>query len=197
MAGLGWRACDLTWFACAQVGRIFLGFGVGIASAIAPVFIGEISPARFRPVLLSINGVAIPFGQFVAYLFGMAFDFPQGWRGMFGEYTAPSRCLDQLSDLPAGIAILPALVQGVLVHLCPESPPYELLQSRDDIARKTLASIYRSEETSRFMDLKLAALRESVEIGQRFRQQHNTLSQIVYVACHGTLSCVCLTVGPN
>lgn len=137
-------------------------------------------------MLLSINGVAIPFGQFVAYILGMPLSIPQGWRAMFGEYS-PSRSTSALTVAQPGIAVVPAIVQGVLVHFCPESPPYNLLKNRDDIARKTLSSIYRSEESSRFMDLKLAALRESVDIGQRFRAKHNTLSQIVYVARHGNL----------
>lgn len=103
--------------------------------------------------------------QLVSYALGIPLSFDQGWRAMFG------------------IAIAPALLQAVLIHWgCPESPRYELLKGKDENARSTIAFIYKTEPNSRFLDLKLASLREVIEIGQRFREQYNYIAQLGYIA---------------
>ena len=48
-------------------GRFIVGLGVGLASCIVPLYIGELSPTKIRGRLVTINGVAITLGQVVAY----------------------------------------------------------------------------------------------------------------------------------
>lgn len=55
------------------LGRIFVGFGVGMASMTAPLYISEASPARIRGALVSTNGLLITGGQFLSYLINLAF----------------------------------------------------------------------------------------------------------------------------
>ena len=55
------------------LGRIFVGFGVGMASMTAPLYISESSPARIRGALVSTNGLLITGGQFLSYLINLAF----------------------------------------------------------------------------------------------------------------------------
>ncbi|MBA0595286.1 hypothetical protein Gorai_012161 [Gossypium raimondii] len=55
------------------LGKIFVGFGVGMASMTAPVYISEASPTRIRGALVSTNGLLITGGQFLAYLINLAF----------------------------------------------------------------------------------------------------------------------------
>lgn len=55
------------------LGRIFVGFGVGMASMTAPLYISEASPARVRGALVSTNGFLITGGQFLSYLINLAF----------------------------------------------------------------------------------------------------------------------------
>jgi len=50
-----------------NVYRIIGGVGVGLASAICPMYIGEVSPSRIRGMLVSWNQFAIIFGQLVVY----------------------------------------------------------------------------------------------------------------------------------
>jgi MFS transporter, SP family, xylose:H+ symportor len=47
--------------------RIIGGIGVGLASAVCPMYIGEISPANIRGRLVSLNQFAIIFGMLVVY----------------------------------------------------------------------------------------------------------------------------------
>ena len=48
-------------------GRLIVGLGVGLASCIVPLYIGELAPAKIRGRLVTINVVAITLGQVVAY----------------------------------------------------------------------------------------------------------------------------------
>lgn len=49
------------------VGRFVVGLGVGLASCIAPLYIGELAPTRMRGRLVTVNAVVCTFGQVVAY----------------------------------------------------------------------------------------------------------------------------------
>lgn len=55
------------------VGRLLVGFGVGMASMTSPLYISEMSPARIRGALVSTNGLLITGGQFLSYLINLAF----------------------------------------------------------------------------------------------------------------------------
>ena len=55
------------------LGRIFVGFGVGMASMTSPLYISEASPAKIRGALVSTNGLLITGGQFLSYLINLAF----------------------------------------------------------------------------------------------------------------------------
>src|SRR3712207_2978266 len=47
--------------------RILGGIGVGMASAVCPMYIGEVAPSNIRGMLVSWNQFAIIFGQLVVY----------------------------------------------------------------------------------------------------------------------------------
>jgi MFS family permease len=50
------------------IDRIIVGVAVGIASYTAPLYISEISPARYRGRLVSINQIAISLGILLSYV---------------------------------------------------------------------------------------------------------------------------------
>lgn len=107
------------------VGRLILGFAVGIASMIVPLYIGELAPTTQRGRLVTLNVVAITGGQVVAYLFNLAFqDVAHGWRFM------------------VGIGAIPPGLQLCLMHLLPESPRYLLRHNRVEETLVTLRKIY-------------------------------------------------------
>jgi SP family myo-inositol transporter-like MFS transporter 13 len=90
------------------VGRFILGLGmpssillnwtnipgVGTAAAIAPVYIGELAPTRFRGAMVTIQSIAITGGQFIAYCIGIPLTGHHGWRIQFA------------------IGVIPAIIQG-------------------------------------------------------------------------------------
>ena len=134
-------------FSVAQVivGRVVLGLGVGTAAAIAPVYIAELAPTRFRGALVTIQSMAITGGQFISYCIGVPLTGHHGWRIQFA------------------IGVVPAALQAALIHFLPESPRYDVLKGRVEPALRTLRRVYPSA-TEDYIAIKLAALEEVVAI---------------------------------
>jgi SP family xylose:H+ symportor-like MFS transporter len=111
--------------------RIIGGIGVGLASAVVPMYIGEIAPANIRGRLVSLNQFAIIFGMLVVYFVNWGIANGQslewinsiGWRRMF------------LSEaIPAGLF-------GILLFFVPETPRYLSLNDKEAKALTILTRI--------------------------------------------------------
>ena len=127
--------------------RIIGGIGVGLASAICPMYIAEISPANIRGTLVSCNQFAIIFGMLVVYFVNYLIrnnlaDTPEGiqaamveigWRRMF------------LSNA------FPAAAFFFLVFLVPETPRFLVMKGKESSALKILTRINGSEEGARVL----------------------------------------------
>lgn len=116
--------------------RIIGGIGVGLASAVCPMYIGEIAPAEIRGRLVSFNQFAIIFGMLVVYFVNWGIANGQtiewinaiGWRYMFASEA-----------IPAGLF-------GLLLLLVPETPRYLALTHQDDKALAVLEKINGSKD---------------------------------------------------
>ncbi len=129
--------------------RILGGIGVGLASAICPMYIAEVAPSDMRGTLVSWNQFAIIFGQLVVYFVNFM---------ILGEHTQPviekiSETIYQVSNASDQWTITvgwrymfgsEAFVAGIftiLVCLVPESPRYLALTGRDEKALDVLSRI--------------------------------------------------------
>lgn len=74
--------------------RFLGGLAIGAASVVTPIYIAEVSPARFRGRLVAMNQLNIVLGILIAflsnYLIAQAFPPEIAWRWMFGIVTLPS-----------------------------------------------------------------------------------------------------------
>ncbi|MDD3077187.1 MAG: D-xylose transporter XylE [Proteiniphilum sp.] len=126
--------------------RVIGGIGVGLASAVSPMYISEIAPAHIRGRLVSFNQFAIIFGMLVVYFVNWGIAFGQsiewindiGWRYMFVSEA------------------IPAALFGILLFLVPETPRYLLLSNKDEKAKSVLRKLYANNETSQtiFQEIK-------------------------------------------
>ncbi len=93
--------------------RFLGGLAIGAASVVTPIYIAEVSPARFRGRLVAMNQLNIVLGILLAFLsnYVIAQLLPpdQAWRWMFGIVAVPS-----------------ALFLGV-TFILPESPRWLVL----------------------------------------------------------------------
>ena len=107
------------------VGRFIVGIGVGVASMIVPLWIGELAPAHLRGRLVTLNVVFLTMGQLIATGVGAGFESVKGgWR-----YTV------------AGGAI-PAIISLVSMAWLPESPRYDSQRGKMERATRTFQRIY-------------------------------------------------------
>jgi SP family arabinose:H+ symporter-like MFS transporter len=74
--------------------RFLGGLAIGLASALTPVYIAEIAPARNRGTLVSMNQLAIVVGILAAYLVNwqLARIGTESWRWMLAAAAIPSLC---------------------------------------------------------------------------------------------------------
>lgn len=71
------------------VGRLVVGFGVGVASVAAPLYAAEMAPAHLRGRFVSTYQLAITVGIFIAYLVDEFLSSGDLWRLMLGLSAVP------------------------------------------------------------------------------------------------------------
>jgi len=71
------------------LGRLVVGFGVGVASVAAPLYAAEMAPARLRGRFVSMYQLAITIGIFIAYLVDQFLASGDLWRVMLGLSAVP------------------------------------------------------------------------------------------------------------
>ncbi|KAJ6794363.1 sugar transporter ERD6-like 5 [Iris pallida] len=81
---------DIWWF---DIGRLFVGFGIGLLSYVVPVYIAEITPKELRGGFTTVNQLMICGGVTFAFLLGTVL----AWRTLAFIGTLP--CLLQLFGL--------------------------------------------------------------------------------------------------
>ncbi len=148
--------------------RILGGVGVGLASAICPMYIAEVAPSDMRGTLVSWNQFAIIFGQLVVYFVNFM---------ILGEHTNP--IIEKIGEGVYQVAATSdpwtiatgwrymfgseAFVAGlftILVLFVPESPRYLALVGKDSQALKVLSRINGSKKAAAI----LADIKSTVEV---------------------------------
>jgi len=130
--------------------RIMGGIGIGVASVISPLYISEISVARYRGTLVSLYQLAITVGFMGAYLVNYWIsEYAVHMKalgivgGFWGKYVVTETWRGML-----GAESLPAILFFVILFFIPESPRWLVLKSKETSALKTLKRIYGTEQAN-------------------------------------------------
>ncbi|GAA1283444.1 MULTISPECIES: sugar porter family MFS transporter [Brachybacterium] len=146
-SGLAFGVWDLI------IWRVVGGLGVGAASVIAPAYIAEVAPAKFRGRLGSLQQLAIVLGIFTALLSNALLANTAGgaaeslwfgvdaWRWMFM------------------IEAVPAAVYGIMALFLPESPRYLIGKGDLDKASRVLYDFTGEVD----VNLKIQQIRRTLE----------------------------------
>ena len=129
--------------------RIIGGVGIGLASALSPIYIAEIAPARMRGSFVSLNQLTIVIGILAAQIVNMliAEQVPEGASDEFIQYSWNG----QMGWRWMFIAeIVPAAMFLIFMFFIPESPRWLVKKGRNIHALPTLRKIggesYASQE---------------------------------------------------
>jgi len=115
--------------------RVLGGLAVGAASILAPAYISEVTPARYRGTLATVQQIAIIFGLFMAF---------------FSNYLIANAAGSSLHELWLGfeawrwmfwIELLPATLFLLALLFIPESPRFLVLHRQRDKAIEVLTRL--------------------------------------------------------
>lgn len=128
--------------------RVLGGLAVGAASVLAPAYISEVAPAKYRGTLSSIQQVAIITGLFLSFLsnyliawaaggslneFAMGFE---AWRWMFW------------------VELAPAVTFFFALLFIPESPRYLVASGKKERALKVLGQLMGDAAQAKYDEIK-------------------------------------------
>ncbi|KAL4780049.1 general substrate transporter [Aspergillus varians] len=127
-------------------GRFVIGLGVGSASMIVPLYIGELAPAQYRGRMVAFNNMSVTFGQLLASALGAGFAQVkgEGWRAT------------------VGIGAAPAVALAGLLFFCPESPRQLVSHGNTAAADAVLLRIYPTS-TVQQREAKIASIELSLQ----------------------------------
>jgi SP family sugar:H+ symporter-like MFS transporter len=115
--------------------RVLGGLAVGAASVLAPAYISEVAPARYRGALTTVQQVAIISGLFIAFVSNYII------AGTAGASTAEFWLGFEAWRWMFWVEILPASIFLLALLLIPESPRYLVLIRRRDEALAVLTRL--------------------------------------------------------
>ncbi|KAJ5011661.1 general substrate transporter [Colletotrichum sp. SAR 10_99] len=150
------------------IGRIVCGWGNGFNTAVTPLWVSELSPAKSSGRLVSVEGNLIAFGIVIAYFFNIGMSYlpsktPAEWR------------------VPIAFQGVFIISQVALVFLLPESPRWLTKHGRHSEAIDILAQLSSKEGS---ID-DPAALKLKADIDTAFiMQQLSGINVLVYYFPH-------------
>ena len=101
-----------------MAGRFIIGFGVGMASLVVPVYLSEVSPQQVRGTVVAIDIMLVTFGQVVSAV--ICLSLGHDWRMMLG------------------LAGIPSAIQFIGMFYMPESPRWLAFKNKKKMSRKVL-----------------------------------------------------------
>jgi sugar porter (SP) family MFS transporter len=127
------------------VGRLVVGFGVGVASVAAPLYAAEMAPADLRGRFVSSYQLAITVGIFIAYAVDEVLTNSDSWRLMLG------------------VSAVPAVLLLFAMWPMPDSPRWFMKMGRRDDAAAAIAKVHPDADVERELDAVEAALAEDAD----------------------------------
>uniref|UniRef100_A0A8C6SW96 Solute carrier family 2 member 1b n=1 Tax=Neogobius melanostomus TaxID=47308 RepID=A0A8C6SW96_9GOBI len=104
------------------IGRFVVGLYSGLSTGFVPMYVGEVSPTALRGALGTLHQLGIVVGILMAQVFGL--------ESVMGN--------DDLWPLLLGFIFIFAVIQCVLLPLCPESPRFLLINKNEENKAKNV-----------------------------------------------------------
>ena len=158
--------------------RILGGLAVGAASVLAPAYISEVAPARYRGSLATVQQVAIISGLFVAFISNYLI------AGAAGGSTAEFWFGFQAWRWMFWVEILPATIFLIALFIIPESPRFLVLKRRSDEALAVLTRLgnaVAAEQKVAEIDASLAADHHKPRMRDLIDPTTNQIRRLVWV----------------
>ncbi|KAG4442475.1 hypothetical protein IFR05_002077 [Cadophora sp. M221] len=129
-------------------GRFFAGFGVGLISALIPLYQSETAPKWIRGAIVGAYQLAITIGLLIAAVV----DNATKDRNDSGSYR-----------IPIAIQFAWAIILGTGLLFLPETPRYLIKVGKDEQAAKSLSRLRRLQVDDPYLIDELAEIKENYE----------------------------------
>ncbi|MFD2166993.1 sugar porter family MFS transporter [Thalassotalea euphylliae] len=127
----------------------FIG-GIAFASLVlAPMYIAEISPAKLRGKMISINQFNIVVGFSAAYFANYFLLKLSGGAGGLAESLGIT---ENVWRWMLGIEIIPALAYLLLLFTIPESPRWLVVNGQKESAKRVVAKLFPNESNDKLIE---------------------------------------------
>lgn len=124
--------------------RMIGGVGIGVISIVSPLYISEISVAKYRGRLVSLYQLAVTVGFLGAYLINYQLLVWSKSGEVLNIYWLNKIFLTEVWRGMLGMEALPALMFFVIIFFIPESPRWLIIKGYELKAMNTLSKIYNS-----------------------------------------------------
>ncbi len=142
------------------IGRLIVGFGVGSAAMVVPMYIAEIALTRVRGRMIGLNNMSNTGGQVVSYGIGAAFaHVTHGWRYM------------------VGLGAVPAIILACILPFCPESPRQLIYHGKIEEATKVIQRIYKQASPGQ-VNAKVALIAAATEESKALNENESRWSKV-------------------
>lgn len=127
------------------ISRVMLGFAVGIASYVAPLYLSEMAEKEDRGKLISMYQMMVTIGILVAFISDTIFSYGGHWRLMLGVIS------------------LPAILLMISVFGLPDSPRWLASKGKFEKAKEILRMLSTTDAKA---DAELNEIHESLKVKQ-------------------------------
>lgn len=125
--------------------RILGGVGIGVVSIVSPLYISEVSIAKYRGRLVSLYQLAVTIGFLGAYLTNFQLlHFSQSGTVLNNEWMSRIFVSEVWRGM-LGVSGIPSVLFFCIIFFIPESPRWLILKGRDERAVRIFRKIYLSE----------------------------------------------------
>lgn len=154
--------------------RLIGGLAVGMASAITPLYIAEISPKDWRGRMLGLQQMLMVGGQVTVYVVNYFIA-----RGMTHEWLVNAGWRWMLAS-----GVVPCALFLLLVPFMPESPRWLALKGKTERAHEVLTRLSNGQHADRLLQEILTSFRhESVHSNQRSILRDQRARYILLIGC--------------
>ncbi|KAK5943513.1 hypothetical protein PMZ80_004521 [Knufia obscura] len=136
--------------------RFIIGLGICYTQSCSPMLITELSHPQYRARLTTIYNTLWYLGSIIA-----------SWT-TYGTLRMQS---EWSWKTPSILQAFPSVIQLFLIWLVPESPRYQIVKGRHDLARKTFERFHRPASGQEFVDGEYQEVMETMELEKEFAKR--------------------------
>ena len=145
------------------IGRLLMGFAVGLSSMVVPMYLSEVAPANHRGAIVFCYQLAITLGLLLAFIINLAFAHQENWRAMFA------------------IGLIPSILLGVGMLFLPASPRWLVLSGKESSARRVLQKLRQPEHVeSELNAIKISAHHQQLGLRNLVKKPFRGLALLTF-----------------